>query len=313
MDERQEQKKNKLTLRQYIRRLNAHIRTDHRVWQLYVVLRILVIVTLIRAIMQGNFESAMLCILSLFLFLVPSFFETTLKIQIPTLFEGIIYLFIFAAEILGEINHYYVLLPGWDTMLHTLNGFLCAAVGFSLVDLMNQTNKRGMLTPAYLALMAFCFSMTIGVVWEFFEFGMDQLFQVDMQKDFVVKTFGSVTLDPSGLGTPIKVKDITRTIIETASGQKYIIPGGYLDIGILDTMKDLLVNFIGAIVFSVIGYFYVKRREKRGWAGGLMIRRQTPAEKEQDREIFARMDAEDEEKQQIQKEKRQKRKEQKKK
>jgi hypothetical protein len=103
--------------------------------------------------------------------------------------------------------------------------------------------------------------MTIGVLWEFFECGMDQLMMLDMQKDAVVHSISSVMLDPSGLNNRVLIKDIVDTIVVTADGQQISLGlGGYLDIGILDTMKDLFVNFIGAVVFSVIGYFYVKTR-----------------------------------------------------
>ena len=230
------------------------MRSKGRSFYVYVVLRTLVILTAIRCLFEGNYESVMLCVLSLILFLLPAVFQEKFKIVIPPAFEIIIYLFIFAAEILGEVNAFYTAIPGWDTMLHTLNGFLCAAIGFSLVDLFNRNSKNVSLSPFYLATVAFCFSMTIGVIWEFFEFAMDHFFYLDMQKDFIVKTIASVTLDPAQAQNVIKVPDITRTVIETAGGGQTIVEGGYLDIGILDTMKDLLVNFLGAIVFSVFGY-----------------------------------------------------------
>ena len=170
------------------------------------------------------------------------------------------------AEILGEIQAYYVQFPYWDTMLHTLNGFLCAAIGFSLLDILNRDERLAFkLSPVYLAVVAFCFSMTIGVLWEFFECFMDQMFLLDMQKDTIVHSIGSVMLDPAGGNTPVAIHDITDVIVVTADGAQHPLSlGGYLDIGILDTMKDLFVNFIGAVVFSFIGYFYVKNRGK-GW------------------------------------------------
>ena len=185
----------------------------------------------------------------------------------------IIFGFIFAAEILGEVNHYYVKIHAWDTMLHTMNGFLCAAVGFSLIYLLNKGSENVSLSPFYLTLVAFCFSMTVGVVWEFFEFSMDQFFLLDMQKDFVVQEFGSVALDPANIGTPIKVSEITDTVIHTASGEAYTIEGGYLDIGILDTMKDLLVNLLGAVAFSIIGYSTLKFSRSSKVADSLIIKR----------------------------------------
>ena len=157
-------------------------------------------------------------------------------------------------------------------MLHTTNGFLCAAVGFSTIYLLNRGSKNIELSPFYLTLVAFCFSMTIGVLWEFFEFTMDQLFLLDMQKDFIVQQIGSVTLDPAQMGTPIPVKEITDTVIHTASGETWTVEGGYLDIGILDTMKDLLVNLVGAVVFSVIGYSTLKFSKSSKVADSLVIK-----------------------------------------
>ena len=145
-----------------------------------------------------------------------------------------------------EVDNYYTRIPGWDTILHTINGFLFAAVGFSLIYLLNRGSKDFNLSPFYLALVAFCFSMTIGVIREFFECSMDLFFNKDMQKDFIVHTINSVSLDPDHSGTVIHVKDISKTVINSASGKVTTVNGGYLDIGILDTMKDLLVNLIGA-------------------------------------------------------------------
>ncbi|MDD6789279.1 MAG: hypothetical protein PUE04_04145 [Lachnospira sp.] len=275
-----------------IRRLRERIRLDKKTFILYSVLRALVILSAVRCFLMQNYEGVALCILSLLLFLLPAFFETKMKVDIPPLFEGAIYLFIYAAEILGEVNHYYTLLPGWDTMLHTINGFLCAAIGFSMVDLLNRKSRRISLSPLYLAVVAFCFSMTIGVCWEFIEFSADQLFFLDMQKDTIVQTIGSVMLDPTHSQVPVRVSDIVKTEIFTADGSTVTVSGGYLDIGIIDTMKDLFVNFIGAIVFSVIGYFYESKRGKRTAkiAEGLLLRKYTDAELEQqEQEITQRI------------------------
>ena len=234
--------------------------------QVYVILRVLVVLALVAQVFNGNFENVFLCVLTLILFTIPSFIERTIRIDIPDTLEIIILLFIFAAEILGEIQAYYVQFPYWDTMLHTLNGFLCAAIGFSLLDILNRDERLAFkLSPVYLAVVAFCFSMTIGVLWEFFECFMDQMLLLDMQKDTIVHSIGSVMLDPAGGNTPVAIHDITDVIVVTADGAQHPLGlGGYLDIGILDTMKDLFVNFIGAVVFSFIGYFYVKNRGK-GW------------------------------------------------
>ena len=235
---------------------------------LYVVLRLAVLVVLVAQFLNGNFENVFLCVLTLFLFLVPTFIERKIHVDLPDTLEVIIMLFIFSAEILGEIQAYYITFPYWDTMLHTLNGFLCAAIGFALVDILNRSERFSItLSPLFLAITAFCFSMTIGVLWEFFECLMDQLFLLDMQKDSVVQAISSVMLDPAGGNRPTVIRDITDVIVVTADGsQRALGLGGYLDIGILDTMKDLFVNFIGAVVFSIIGYFYVKSRGRGRFA-----------------------------------------------
>lgn len=234
------------------------------VW--YLVLRALVILIMVLRFLRGDFESVFVCLLTLILFTVPYWINQKLKIEIPSALEIIIFLFIFAAEILGEIQNFYGIFKYWDTILHTLNGFLCGAIGFSLIDILNNSERFHIkLSPAFVALVAFCFSMTIGVLWEFFEFGADSVFKYDMQKDRIVQTISTVTLEPEGKNKPVIVDNIDKTVIySTENGQiiENVIQGGYLDIGIIDTMKDLIVNFIGAIVFSVIGYFYIQNRNK---------------------------------------------------
>ena len=250
---------------------------------LYVTLRLVVILVMIAQIFNRNFENVFLCVLTLLLFLVPTFIERKIHVDLPDTLEVIIMLFIFAAEILGEIQAYYITFPYWDTMLHTINGFLCAAIGFALVDILNRSERFSIqLSPLFLAITAFCFSMTIGVLWEFFEALMDHLFLLDMQKDTVVHTISSVMLDPAGGNHPTAIHDITDVIVVTADGaQRSLGLGGYLDIGILDTMKDLFVNFIGAVVFSIIGFFYVKSRGKGRFARRF-IPQVVPSEEEQD-------------------------------
>lgn len=253
-------------IRDLLSSANSALLRKRTVAMVYVLLRFLVIIIAVAQFFNGNYENVFLCGLTLILFLLPTIFERALKIDLPNTMEIIILLFIFAAEILGEIQSYYTTFRGWDTILHTLNGFLCAAIGFALVDMLNRTERFSLsLSPAFMAIVAFCFSMTIGVLWEFFECAMDQFFLLDMQKDAVIHSISSVMLDPTGGNTPTIIRDIADVIVVTGSGEEISLGlGGYLDVGILDTMKDLFVNFIGAVVFSFIGYFYVKNRGK-GW------------------------------------------------
>lgn len=254
----------------WMQALKMEIREHRSSFLVYFILRLLVLIVLILQILNKNYENAFLCILTLFLFILPSFIQVSFKIELPKTLEVIMLLFIFAAEILGEISSFYIIFPMWDTVLHTLNGFLAAAIGFSLVDLLNNSSRLEFkLSPLFMALVAFSFSMTIGVLWEFFEFGMDQFMGMDMQKDTVIHSFQSVLLDTTKSNVPIHVKNIQDVIINGES----LGVGGYLDIGLIDTMQDLLVNFIGAIIFCIFGYFYVKSRGKNHFASRFIPRR----------------------------------------
>lgn len=227
----------------------------------YLLLRFLVILVMVRQIFLHNYWNAFLCILVLIQFLIPYFITKKLKIELPSIFEIIILLFIFSSEVLGKIQNFYGVFKHFDTVLHTLNGFLCAAVGFSLIDLCNNNSEKFNLSPLYLTIVAFCFSMTIGVLWEFLEYSIDKVMLSDMQKDKLVTKISSVWLNPDGKNKAIIVDNINKTIIYSDSGET-VIEGGYLDLGLNDTMKDLIVNFVGAVVFSIFGYLYIINRDK---------------------------------------------------
>lgn len=242
-------------------RMEAELKSKSKaVVAVYIILRVLVIAAFVRSIMLGNFENAFICVLVLFLFFLPSIVEKKMHIDLPDTLEIIILLHIFAAEILGELQGYFIRYEHWDTILHTTWGFLCAALGFALVDVLNRNSKiKFNLSPAFVAVVAFCFSMTVGIFWEFFEFGMDRIFAKDMQKDTMIANIYSTLLDPTKQNIPYPVTGITETVIKYGNGEQLVL-NGYLDIGIYDTMEDLFVNFIGAFVFSIIGFFYIKKR-----------------------------------------------------
>ena len=231
---------------------------------LYITLLVCVIAIMLISFFNHNYKNVYMCLLTLLLFLIPSFLEKRMNIELPTVLECIIILFIFAAEILGEISGYYIKIPFWDTMLHTVNGFIMAAIGFFMIDLLNNSPRLHFnMSPVFVAFVSFCFSMTIGILWEFFEYGMDIITFTDMQKDMILQTISTVELNPEHINNSIVVSDITKTIIEsTLNGEttKTVIEGGYLDIGLRDTMNDLIVNCIGALSFSIIGVFYIKGR-----------------------------------------------------
>ena len=229
----------KRKIRKFYQAVIAELTEHKNTFFVYLGLRLLVLGILILQIFHQNYENAFLCILTLILMITPSVIQATLKVEFPSPLEIIVLIFIFSAKILGEIRSFYMRFLYWDTVLHTLNGFLCAAIGFSLVDIMNRQRKMKFdLSPLFMAITAFCFSMTIGVLWEFFEFGMDFLWNLDMQKDTVIHSIHSTLLNTGGQNQSI--------------------------------MSDLIVNFIGAIIFSTMGYFYVKHRNSKSLVKGFV-------------------------------------------
>ena len=252
--------------------LKQEMKSNKRVFILWLVLRLFVIAAIVLSAVRGYYENVFVCVLVLFLFLVPAFIEKKLSISLPSGLQILILLHIFATEILGELACYYVRFPYWDTVMHTVWGFLCAAIGYSMVDILNRGEGIHFnLSPVYLALAGFCFSMTIGVFWEFFEFSMDRLFYLDMQKDTVIHRFQSVMLDESMKNIPILVDGITSTAVNGVD----LGVDGFLDIGLFDTMEDLFVNFIGALVFSII-VLLSNKFEKARWLAFQFIPRVEP-------------------------------------
>ncbi len=245
--------------------MNTSFKKKHRT-KLELFLIALIMLSIVRQFFLGSYHNMFLGILTLALFMVPHLLERAASVTIPAGLETVIFIFIFSAEILGEINAFYVKIPIWDTLLHTANGFLMAAIGFALIDLFNRSERFSIkMSPYFVAFVAFCFSMTVGVLWEFFEFSMDWFFAMDMQKDWIVPTVNSVKLNPDGANAPVSVTVNSLAV----NGEEWNL-GGYLDIGIVDTMKDLIVNFIGAVVFSAIGIVYLKQRGKGKLAASLI-------------------------------------------
>ncbi len=261
----------------YVKAVQMEIKEHRSSFIVFSILRASIIVILILQIFTGQYESLYLYVLTLLLLFIPSIIQVQFRIEIPPTLEIIIFCFIYAAEILGTINSFYTKIPHWDTMLHTINGFLAAAIGFSLVWILNDSDKQKInLSPIYLCIVAFSFSMTIGVIWEFMEFGIDMFFGMDHQRDTIVYAIHSRLLDPEVFGTDKAIRDIQEV---TVNGQSLGLKG-YLDIGLIDTMKDMFVNLIGALVFSIFGYFYAR------YKSGKSIERFIPRRKDKDKDYL---------------------------
>lgn len=238
----------------------------------YVVLRSLIILTIIFAVIDKDYETIFTCVLALILFTIPNFIGEKLNIELPNTLESVIYLFIFGAQILGEVRNFYALFPYWDTMLHTINGFIFAGIGFSICDLLNKNKKAKLyLSPIYVSVVAVLFSVSIGTFWEFLEYNLDNILHTDTQKDTIVNNLYTVSFN--NVNKVQSFNDIEKTEVTYLDGEVLVIESGYLDIGLNDTMHDMLVNFYGAVVFSIFGYMYEKGANKYEFAKNFIPRK----------------------------------------
>ncbi len=242
-------------VREFLAAFVCRVRANKISFAIYALMGVITSLVIVLTFIDRQYESTFTAVLSLLLFMLPTFVEESFRIKLPVALEIVAVLFVFCANILGEIFAFYTLLPFWDDMLHYTSGFIFAAFGFSLVELFNRNVKFDFhLSPIFVSTVAFCFAVTVGVVWEFFEFGADMLLHTDMQKDMMVRELYSAHLNPAGQA-PIGIGEIAHTVITTEGGEVVHL-GGYLDIGLFDTMKDLLVDVLGALLFCIIGFFY---------------------------------------------------------
>lgn len=176
------------------------------------------------------------CVLGIFAMLLPGFLRKRINLEIPSTMLVLYAVFLYAAIYLGEVRSFYYNVPHWDTILHTFSGAMLGALGFSFITLLNRTDKVPVnLSPAFVATFAFCFAMALGVVWEIYEYTADVIMGTNMQK------FG------------------------TEAGELFLGQAA-----LADTMKDLIVDTLGALVISVVGYISLKH--KKGWVEKLMLR-----------------------------------------
>ncbi len=221
------------------------------------ILSLIVVVIMIRQFFLKEWFMMFACFYTLVLFSLPRIFDKKFNIKFPMSIEIVIYLFIFASEIMGEIGEYYINITWWDDLLHFTSGMLLVSVGLFFITLVDKKNEKLRLPIFYKIIISFCFTMTILVLWECFEFGVDNLVGADMQKDTLITEIRSVDLNDEKVNKAIKI-DIDELIVNGENWiQKY---GGYIDIGLYDTMYDLLDGVLGASVFSIISYIYLRKK-----------------------------------------------------
>jgi uncharacterized membrane protein YjdF len=199
-----------------VTRLDAATRIKR--WIVFVIVTLMTI-DLVVIVSEKQWLSAFLILTIALLILLVTVFSDRLAVHLPSEFQVVALLFVFAALFLGEVRSYYDKIWWWDIVLHSSSGLLMGILGFLLVYVLNASEKIAFsMTPRFIAFFAFLFAVAVGTIWEIFEFSMDVLFGANMQK--------AMFNDPSGL---------------------------------TDTMWDMIVNMIGAACISGLGWWYMKQ------------------------------------------------------
>jgi hypothetical protein len=217
-------------------------KTENRVlFIFYLLIRLGLIALGILLLAQDRTGSALLCLLTLALTFIPFLLRKILRLFIPLGLELTIVLFSLAANIFGEVFEFYLKLPLWDLGLHIIWGFVGGAVGCGLMRMLRGRTET---SPLFTAVFCLCLSLSTALLWEFFEYFVDSVFLMDMQKDCYIDRLSSVLLNPEGqnLAVTINIEEVT---VNGASWP------GYIDTGLKDTMEDLLINSLGALGFSL--------------------------------------------------------------
>lgn len=169
------------------------------------------------------------CCLGLVVMSLPSFLEKRFSLKLPSRMYILYFAFLYCAIYLGEVRNFYYVVPHWDSILHGFSSGMLGFLGFILVRFFNDSKTVNVhLSPLFIAIFAFCFALAIGTVWEIYEFAVDLILGLNMQK--------------------------------------YRLPDGTLKIGqtaLFDTMKDLVIDAAGALVISALGYFDIKRKRAK--------------------------------------------------
>lgn len=202
---------------------------------------------------RGNGSKIALCAATPLLLCLPRLAERLLRMRLSAMVRIFALLFTIG-PLLGHAYDFYYVIPWWDNLLHMISGILFALLGYYLPDLIDRQNTRHSALLKYMS--AICFALATAAVWEFLEYGMDQLFNMDMQQDSIVNNITSYYFG-SQMGLTGAVGNIQSVIINGVD----IGLNGYLDIGLHDTMTDMLVCALGAASFCLVQLFNKSKRE----------------------------------------------------
>lgn len=201
--------------------------------------------TFIFFLIKGSYNRAFMAILTVFYIFIPSLLEKTCKFRLqPTLYVFVI--FYAVCPLLGFSYDFYYNFSWWDDILHASAGILFALLGAHIPKILSKDSKPSV---ALCAFSAFFFSVAVAGLWELIEFFSDSYFDTDMQKDTLLLAMRPSYLLSEKLGAPVgELLPITdMQIIMNGTTIEY-----YIDIGLIDSMKDILVETIGAGIYLLL-------------------------------------------------------------
>jgi len=165
----------------------------------YVIFRLLLLSAGITAALHNSWINVFVSASTLFITFLPSIIERKFRIDYPSEFEIVVLVFIYASVYLGDMHDFYLRFWWWDVFLHGLSGIIIGAIGFSLIYILNRTERSAVkLNRGFAVLFAFCFSLSIGALWEIYEFLMDRFFGMQMQRFGLNDTMMDLILDVCG-------------------------------------------------------------------------------------------------------------------
>ncbi len=163
------------------------------------ILQFILLCGLILALWSGLWLNALAVAVIIIISLLPDLLGSRFHVYIPSEFSALTAVFIFASLFLGEYHGYYTRFWWWDALLHTVSGFMLGILGFLLVHVLNEKEDLELhMKPGFVALFALMFAIGMGALWEIFEFSMDNLFDMNMQKSGLVDTMWDLIVDSIG-------------------------------------------------------------------------------------------------------------------
>ena len=202
------------------------------------------IASLVYALVKGEGTlQILMCFVTMVLVTAPFLLGKLLRFELNAVVFTFCVLYALG-PILGYVYKLYYLTNWYDDILHASGGVAFAVLGVYLAKFVGGKSRPSVLLTALFALF---FSMAIALVWEFIEYGVDKIFHGDMQRDTVISYLDSYLLGGK-TGEVGRIEGIEEIIVNG----KEIGLGGYIDIGLIDTMTDLLVETAGALVLVTV-------------------------------------------------------------